>query len=210
MLHLKKSVGPLLVALAIGAWAFSGSTAQAVTAGDPAPAFSATDAQGKQVSLTDFSGKFVVLEWHNQGCPYVKKHYESGNMQRLQKKWTEKGVAWLTVISSAKGKQGAVSGAQAMAYVKKTHAHPTAVLMDTDQKVAHLYEAKTTPHMIVISDKGTIVYDGAIDNKESTDKRDVASATNYVDQALTEAMVDKKAVTVSSTRPYGCAVKYAD
>jgi hypothetical protein len=116
----------------------------------------------------------------------------------------------LTVISSAKGKQGAVSDAEEEAYLKKMKAAPTTVIMDRDGKVARMYEAKTTPQMIVISDMGKVIYDGAIDDKESTEKRDVASATNYVDQALTEAMVEKKPVTVSSTRPYGCAVKYAN
>ena len=181
----------------------------APTVGQPAPQFTATDSHGKKVSLADQKGKYVVLEWHNQGCPYVVKHYESGNMQRLQKDLTGKGVVWLTVISSAPGKQGHVSPAEADAYVKEKGASPTAVLLDDDGAVGHLYGAKTTPHMFVIDDKGTLVYAGAIDDKPTTDQADVADAKSYILAAYQEAKAGKP-VTTAATAPYGCSVKYGN
>ena len=138
------------------------ASAFAVKVGDPAPGFTAVDSNGKQQRLSDYKGKFVVLEWHNQGCPYTKKHYESGNMQRLQKEWTEKGVVWLTVISSAPGTQGFVTPSQENDYLKTMKAIPTAVLMDPGGSLGHLYAAKTTPHMFVIDPNGMLVYNGAI------------------------------------------------
>ena len=179
------------------------------TVGAPAPAFTATDTHGKKVSLADQKGKYVVLEWHNQGCPYVVKHYDTGNMQRLQKDLTAKGVVWLTVISSAPGKQGHVSAADADAYVKAQNATPTAVLLDEDGRVGKLYGAKTTPEMFVIDDKGTLVYAGAIDDKPTTDKADVEGAKSYVLAAYQEAKAGKP-ITTASTAPYGCSVKYGN
>jgi peroxiredoxin len=198
----------LAVSLALGSLGqlcISGS-AQAAQVGEPAPTFQATDTTGQSRQLSDFKGKFVVLEWHNQGCPYVKKHY-AGNMQKLQKEWTGKGVVWLTVISSAPGKQGAVTADQENAYLKEKGAAPTAVLLDSDGKVGKAYGAKTTPHMFVIDPQGKLVYNGAIDSKESTDVADIATSKNYVSAALTEAMAGKT-VSTASTRPYGCGVKY--
>jgi len=148
-----------------------------------------------------------VLEWHNQGCPYVKKHYNSGNMQKLQKEWTAKGVVWLTVISSAPGKQGYVTPAEADAYVKDKSAVPTAVLLDSTGVVGLAYDAKTSPHMFIIDPSGTLIYNGAIDDKPTADLSDVPGAKNYVSQALGEAMAGKP-VSLSTTRPYGCSVKY--
>ena len=180
----------------------------AVRVGEPAPAFTATDSNGKTVKLADYKGKFVVLEWHNNGCPYVQKHYNSGNMQRLQKEWTAQGVVWLTVISSAPGKQGYVTAADANAYAKSKSAAPTAILLDPTGEVGHAYDAKTSPHMFVIDPKGVLIYDGAIDDKPTTDVADVATAKNYVVKALTEAIAGKP-VSEPATRPYGCSVKYA-
>ena len=193
----------LVVLMALMASAF------AVKIGDPAPGFTAVDSNGKQRSLADYKGKFVVLEWHNQGCPYTKKHYESGNMQHLQKEWTEKGVVWLTVISSAPGTQGFVTPAQENDYVKTMNATPTAVLMDPGGTLGHLYAAKTTPHMFIIDPAGTLIYNGAIDDHATSDKSDIPNSRNYVSAALGEAMSGKQ-VTDSATRPYGCSVKYKD
>jgi peroxiredoxin len=183
--------------------------AAAPTVGQPAPAFSAVDTHGKTRTLSEFEGKRVVLEWHNQGCPFVVKHYDSGNMQKLQQKLTADGVVWLTVISSAPGKQGHVSAADADAYVAKQKAAPTAVLLDEGGSVGKAYGAKTTPHMFIIDEKGVLVYAGAIDDKPSTDKADVDGAKNYVLAAYDDLKAGK-AVGLASTAPYGCSVKYKD
>ena len=198
-----------LLAVAAFAAAVPAFAVAAPTVGVAAPVFTATDTHGKKVSLADQKGKYVVLEWHNQGCPYVVKHYDSGNMQKLQKDLTAKGVVWLTVISSAPGKQGHVSPGEADAYVKEKGAAPTAVLLDEDGAVGRLYGAKTTPHMFIIDDKGTLVYAGAIDDKPTSDKADVEGAKSYVLAAYEEAKAGK-AVTTASTPPYGCSVKYGN
>src|SRR5215813_3119266 len=140
------------------------ASAPAARPGEAAPDFTATDSNGKSRHLADYKGKYVVLEWHNQGCPYTKKHYESGNMQRLQKEWTDKGVVWFTVISSAPGTQGFVTPTQENDYVKTMNAVPTAVLMDQTGTLGRLYAAKTTPHMFIINPAGTLIYNGAIDD----------------------------------------------
>jgi peroxiredoxin len=178
-----------------------------VKVGASAPAFTATDSRGQAQSLSQYRGKYVVLEWHNQGCPFTRKHYVSGNMQNLQKEWTAKGVVWFTVISSAPGEQGYETPTEENAYLEKMHAAPTAVLMDADGKLGHLYYAKTTPQMIVISPEGNVIYDGAIDNKPTPDADDIRGADNYVSDALTAAMTGKPIAT-PLTRPYGCSVKY--
>jgi peroxiredoxin len=183
--------------------------AQEARVGSPAPAFTATDSHGQTEALDQFHGKFVVLEWHNQGCPYTRKHYVSGNMQALQKEWTAKGVAWFTVISSAPGQQGYVTPDQENAYVATMHAAPTAVLMDSQGKLGRLYNARTTPQMFVIDPTGKLIYDGAIDDRPTPDPDDIKGANNYVSDALTEAMAGKTVAT-SYTRPYGCSVKYPD
>ena len=185
------------------------ASAFAVKIGEPAPGFTGVDSNGKQQSLSAYKGKFVVLEWHNQGCPYTKKHYESGNMQRLQKEWTSKGVVWLTVISSAPGTQGFVTPTQENEYLQKMNATPTAVIMDPGGSLGHLYAAKTTPHMFIIDPSGTLIYNGAIDDHPSSDQADIAGSKNYVSTALQEAM-NGKPVTDAATRPYGCSVKYKD
>jgi peroxiredoxin len=184
------------------------ATALAVRTGSPAPGFTAVDVNSKQQKLSDFKGKYVVLEWHNQGCPYTRKHYESGNMQRLQKEWTAKGVVWLTVISSAPGTQGFVTPAQEKDYLKQMNAAPTDVLLDPAGTLGRLYDAKTTPQMFVIDPGGTLIYQGAIDDKPTSDKSDIARSKNYVSAALMEAQAGKPVIE-AATNPYGCSVKYA-
>lgn len=183
------------------------ATAQAVKVGEPAPGFTATDSNGKQVTLEQWKGKYVVLEWHNQGCPFVVKHYRSGNLPKLQKEWTAKQVVWLAVISSAPGKQGYVDGSGANQDMKTHDAAPTATLLDPKGELGRLYGAKTTPHMFVINPQGRLIYNGAIDDKPSTDAADIPGAKNYVAQALSEAMAGKP-VSQPTTPPYGCSVKY--
>jgi peroxiredoxin len=182
------------------------SGAQAVV-GSPAPSFTATDSHGQTHSLSEYRGKYVVLEWHNQGCPYTKKHYVSGNMQSLQKEWTTKGVVWFTVISSAPGQQGYVTDAEENAYLAEMHAAPTAVLMDSDGKLGHLFSAKTTPEMYVIDPEGKLIYEGAIDDRPTPDPSDIKGADNYLSDALMESMAGKP-IAHTYTRPYGCSVKY--
>jgi peroxiredoxin len=183
-------------------------TAYALRVGDPAPDFSGTDSHGQTHSLSEYKGKYVVLEWTNNGCPYTRKHYESGNMQSLQKQWTAKGVVWLTVLSSAPGEQGHMTAEQENAYLGKEHANPTAALLDPQGTIGHLYAAKTTPHMFVIDPSGKLIYDGAIDDHPTTDASDIPSSKNYVSAALTEAMQGQPVAT-AYTRPYGCSVKYS-
>ena len=196
----------LLQTLIIAFWLISLAHAQRV--GEAAPQFQATDSNGQTHRLSDYRGKFVVLEWHNNGCPYTRKHYESGNMQGLQKQWTNKGVVWFTVISSAPGEQGYVTAAEENDYLKQMNASPTAALLDPKGEVGRLYGAKTTPHVFIINPSGTLIYDGAIDSKATTEREDIQSAKNYVTDALQEAMAGKPVAT-STTRPYGCSVKYA-
>jgi len=185
------------------------SAVRAARIGERAPDFTATDSYGRVHKLSDYQDKFVVLEWTNRGCPYTQKHYNSGNMQRLQREWTSRGVIWLTVISSAPGKQGYVKADDENAYVKKANATPTAVLLDPTGVLGHLYDAKTTPHMFIIDPKGILIYNGAIDDRPTTDLTDVNGARNYLSQALDEAMSGKP-VSIPTTRPYGCSVKYPD
>jgi peroxiredoxin len=183
--------------------------AWAVRVGEPAPDFTATDSNGQTHHLSDYRGKFVVLEWTNRGCPYTRKHYESGNMQRLQQEWTAKGVIWLTVLSSAPGKQGYMDAVDENAYLKQENAHPTAALLDPTGALGHLYDAKTTPDMYVINPQGMLVYDGAIDDRPTTDVADIQGAKNYLNEALEDA-ISGKPVSDPVTRPYGCSVKYAN
>jgi peroxiredoxin len=181
----------------------------AAKVGDAAPDFTATASSGKTYRLSSNLGKYIVLEWHNNGCPYVGKQYNSGNMQRLQKEWTAKGVVWLTILSSAPGKQGYVTASEENGYLEKMHAAPTAALLDPSGEIGHLYDAKTSPQMVVINPQGIVIYDGAIDDKPTTDLADIPGATNYVNLALEEAMAGKK-IETPATRPYGCSVKYSD
>lgn len=176
--------------------------------GKPAPAFIATDADGRQVRLADYRGRTVVLEWNNPGCPFVQKHYASGNMQRTQALAKRQGVVWLTVNSGAPGKQGHMDGAAAKRFVTAEKAVPAAYLLDPAGKVGRLYAAKTTPEMFVIDGRGTLVYMGGIDDRPTADAADINGARNHVAVALGELKAGK-AVSVASSKPYGCSVKYA-
>ncbi|WP_430913248.1 redoxin domain-containing protein [Methylobacterium sp. sgz302541] len=176
--------------------------------GKPAPAFEAMDADGRSVRLSDFKGRTVVLEWTNHDCPFVRKHYESGAMQALQKRWTERGVVWLSVISSAPGEQGAVDGAGAKRLTVERAAAPSDVLLDPKGVLGRAYDARTTPHMYIVTGDGTLAYQGGIDDKPSTELADIGTARNYVEEALS-ALAAGKPVAATTTRPYGCTVKYA-
>jgi peroxiredoxin len=178
------------------------------TVGQPAPAFTATDATGKSVSLTDFKGKHVVLEWVNPGCPYVVKHYSGGNMQGTQREATAKGVVWLSVNSTAADARDFLKPAEMAAWMQQQKAAATATLMDADGKVGRAYGARTTPHMYIIDPAGKLVYAGAIDSIPSGRVADIANATNHVKVALAESLAGKP-VSTPVTRPYGCSVKYS-
>lgn len=191
----------LIAILLIPAWL------GAATIGEPAPAFTLTDSHGAHRTLGEFRGKTVALEWTNAECPFVKKHYDSGNMQKQQAAAVADDVIWLTINSGAPGKQGHVSGAQANVIQKDWKAANTAYLIDADGKVGRAYDAKTTPHMYVIDADGVLRYNGAIDSIASADKGDLAKATQYVPQALA-AVAAGKAPEPALTRPYGCSVKY--
>ena len=188
-----------LLALTLSAWA--------VRVGDPAPDFTGTDSNGQTHKLSEYRGKYVVLEWTNNGCPFTRKHYTSGNMQNLQKEWTAKGVVWLTILSSSPGAQGYMTASAENAYMQKVHAAPTAALLDPTGALGHEYDAKTTPDMYVIDPSGKLIYAGAIDDHPTTDASDIPHSKNYVSDALTEAMAGQQ-VAVTYTRPYGCSVKY--
>lgn len=180
-----------------------------VAPGQPAPDFTLPSATGETVSLSDFSGKTVILEWTNHGCPFVQKHYDSGNMQSLQSQYTGEGVVWLSIISSAPGKQGHVSPEEARALTKDRNAQPTHVLLDESGDVGRMYGAKTTPHMYIIDPEGQLLsYMGAIDSIPSAKPEDIERATNYVRTAMT-ALNEGRRPQPASTKPYGCSVKYS-
>ena len=200
----RSTLYPMLVALAM---CVAPLLLSASKVGESAPDFTAKASNGKTLRLSDYRGKYVVLEWHNNGCPYVGKHYNSGNMQRLQKQWTARGVMWFTIISSAPGKQGYVTASEENNYMTKMQAVPTGALLDPTGEIGHLYDAKTSPQMVVINPQGIVIYDGAIDDKPTTDLSDVAGATNFVNLALEQAMAGRP-VETPATRPYGCSVKY--
>jgi len=187
--------------------------ATAVLASDPppvggaAPDFSLTDAKGTTHSLSQYKGKYVVLEWFNPECPFVKKHYGSDNMQKLQREYTGKGVVWLTIDSNASGTEGNITAEQAQKIMASWKTKQTELLLDSDSTVAKLYGAKNTPDMVVINPEGKIVYEGAIDSKASPNPADIPSSTNYVKAALDESLAGK-AVSNPQTKPYGCSVKY--
>ena len=177
--------------------------------GQPAPDFTATTTAGKTVHLSDFKGQPVVLEWTNNECPFVHKHYDSGNMQKLQAAATADHVTWLSVISSGPGKQGFVDGPEADKMTKDRGAHPTAVILDPSGSIGHLYNATSTPDMFVIDKNGTLVYAGAIDDKPTPAASSLNGAHNYVQAAL-DSLKNNSSPAVSRTRPYGCSIKYAD
>jgi hypothetical protein len=179
----------------------------AAVVGKAAPAFQLTDLNGETVKLSDFKGKFVVLEWVNFECPFVRKHYGSENMQKLQKTYTGKDVVWISICSSAPGKQGHLTADEAKEITKEKGASPTRFLLDPKGVTGKAYGAKTTPHMYVIDPKGKLLYNGAIDDTPSTKVADVPTSKNYVVAALDAALAGK-AVPTSTTKPYGCSVKY--
>lgn len=198
----------ILAALAaIGLAACLPSANAAPVVGEPAPEFTAVDTNGVEHSLSDFKGKNVVLEWSNHECPFVVKHYESGNMQKIQKEATEGGAIWLTIVSSAEGKQGAVSAEEANKIMTESGASATAKILDPTGVIGKLYDAKTTPHMFVINKEGVLVYAGAIDSDSSFEQSSIEGATNYVSDALKSLNAGEE-IKVSSTKPYGCSVKY--
>jgi hypothetical protein len=183
------------------------STLADLPVGKAAPAFSASDPSGRLVSLSDFRGKTVVLEWSNPDCPTVQKHYDSGNMQKTQAAAAADGIVWLTINSSAEGEQGHMSPAEAKAFVAGQPSRRTAYLLDPKGEVGRRYGAKATPHMYVIEPGGALVYRGGIDDKPTTDPADIASARNHVLAALAELKAGKP-VSVPTSRAYGCSVKY--
>jgi peroxiredoxin len=175
--------------------------------GSAAPDFSLTDAKGKTHSLSQYKGKYVVLEWFNPECPFVKKHYGSGNMQKLQEEYTGKGITWLTIDSNAPGSEGNLTADAASKVMTGWKTRQTALLLDPEGKAGRAYGAKNTPNMVVINPEGKIVYEGAIDSKATPNPADIPSSTNYVKVALDESLAGKP-ITTSTTKPYGCSVKY--
>ncbi len=194
-------------ALVLAPWALSLSApARAATVGQAAPDFSALDTAGKTRKLSDYKGKLVVLEWTNPGCPFVQKHY-SGNMQALQKEFSAKGVVWLAINSTEADSGDYLTPAKLSGWMVARQARPSLTLMDESGKVGQLYGARTTPHMYIVSPHGQLIYAGAIDSIPSASVDDIKTATNYVRQGLNEAL-GGKAVSVASSRAYGCSVKY--
>ena len=175
--------------------------------GSAAPDFSLTDANGKSHSLSEYKGKYVVLEWFNPECPFVKKHYGGGNMQKLQEQYTSKGVVWLTIDSNAPGTEGNLSPEQAEKVASAWKTKQTALLLDPEGKAGRAYGAKNTPNMVIVNPEGKIVYQGAIDSKATPNPSDIPSSTNYVKVALDESLSGKP-VSNPTTKPYGCSVKY--
>jgi peroxiredoxin len=197
----------LLAPLALVAFMAATPALAVATVGQPAPAFTATDSNGRQVSLADFKGKTVVLEWTNPDCPFVQKYYSGGDMQKLQADARKQGVVWLTVNSGAPGKQGAMTGADANAKLRQLGSAPSAYLVDSSGTVGRAYGARTTPHMFVISPSGTVAYAGGIDNMPTANPADIARAQPLVKLALAD-LAAGRAVEISSSKPYGCSVKY--
>ena len=200
-----KSTSIVLLALAFLSYSPLGKAA--VETGKPAPDFTLKSASGAQVKLSDYKGKIVVLEWLNHGCPFVRKHYDSGNMQSLQEKYTGEGVVWLSVISSAAGKQGYSTPEKALKDKNENKSKASSILLDTDGDVGRLYGAKVTPHMFIVNTKGELAYQGAIDSIPSTEVEDVKEAQPFVAQAL-DSIRKGESVKVKESKAYGCTVKY--
>lgn len=186
---------------------FTSAALAAPEIGKPAPAFNGVDTSGETWSLDDLDGRPVILEWTNHDCPYVKKHYATGNMQALQREAKDAGYVWLSVISSAPGKQGHVSANEAKALTSDRDAAPSAVLLDDDGAMGRAYGARTTPHMFIIDESGTLIYMGGIDDRATTDPADIPGASNYIRLAMADR-ASGNPVSQSVTRPYGCSVKY--
>ncbi len=196
-------IGSLLL---LFSWSSGSAWAQAQV-GSQAPDFSVQTATGETKSKSDFAGKHVVLEWHNKDCPYVVKHYKSGNMQKLQKKYTDQDVVWLTVLSSAPGKQGHLTAEQVLAESKSGKWHSSHILLDPEGRMGRAFDARVTPHMFILNPEGVVVYNGAIDDNSSANPKVIPESTNHVAQAL-DALLKGEPVPVAETRPYGCSVKY--
>lgn len=197
----------LLAPVALVATLAAAPALAVATVGQPAPAFTATDSNGRQVSLADFKGKTVVLEWTNPECPFVQKYYSGGDMQKLQAEARKQGVVWLSVNSGAPGKQGAMTGAEANAKLRQQGATPTAYLIDSNGAVGRAFGARTTPHMFVIAPNGTVAYAGGIDNLPTANPADIARAQPLVKLALADVAAGRDVETPTS-KPYGCSVKY--
>ena len=175
--------------------------------GERAPDFSVVDAHGNVHSLSDFEGQYVILEWLNHGCPFVRKHYDGNNMQEMQKRYTEKGVVWLSVVSSAPGTQGYMEPDETLKTMEEKNASPTAILLDVDGTMGRAYDARVTPHMYIINPEGIVEFNGAIDDKPTARARDLEGAHNFVDAAMASLM-NGEPVEVTTNTPYGCTVKY--
>lgn len=199
----------VLTGLVLGAMIALASPAFAAHVGKPAPDFTLAAADGSTQSLSAFKGKTVILEWFNKDCPFVRKHYDSGNMQSLQKDAAEKDIVWLTINSSAPGKQGHEDAAQALATAQAEKSAAAHVLLDPTGETGRAYDAKTTPHMYIINAEGVLVYAGAIDDTPSFKQDDIVTSKNYVTQALAE-LAEGKPVSESTSKAYGCAVKYPE
>jgi len=193
--------------LALPALAFAAALHAAPSVGQPAPEIALKDATGKPVKLSDHRGKYVVLEWTNPGCPYVRKHYDSGNMAATQRDATAKGAVWLSVNSTETASADYLEPAKLVAWQNERKVQPTAVLMDEEGTAGMAYGARTTPHMYIVDPQGRLVYAGGIDSIPSSSKDDIPKAVNYVRQALAEATAGKP-ISLATTRPYGCAIKY--
>jgi peroxiredoxin len=194
---------PTLVLLMMSA----GLALAAAGVGKAAPDFTGKGSDGKAFKLADYKGKFVVLQWYNRDCPFIHKHYDSGNMQKLQEAYGKKGVVWFEIISSAPGTEGYLTAEAAQANRNKSGTKSLATLVDPEGIIGRLYGAKTTPHIFIVDPKGILIYQGAIDDHNSADAEDIPKSKNYVSAALDEALAGKP-VTVASTHPYGCGVKY--
>lgn len=206
---MKFNIGALAACVLLSLGAVGSSDAAIVRTGAQAPDFTGTDSNGMIHHLSDYKGKYVVLEWTAFYCPWTKKFYDSGEMQKLQREWTSKGVVWLTVISDAVGVRGYQTPESENAYIKTMNAAPSAAILDPSGIIGHLYNAQSTLHMFVISPQGKVIYNGAIDDNPSDDPADIPRSKNYVSTALTEAMAGKP-VDVTTTHPYGCWIHYQD
>jgi peroxiredoxin len=176
--------------------------------GDKAPDFEAVDTNNQKIKLSDYRGKIVILEWHNHLCPFVKKHYGTNNMQSLQEKYTSQGVIWLTIVSSAPGKEGHVNKEEANKLRQTSNMKSTATILDESGTIGHMFDARTTPHLFVINKDGNFAYMGAIDDKPSTNPEDIKIAKNHLSAAV-DALINGQKVELTQTVPYGCSVKYA-
>ena len=193
--------------IALPALLLAASAQAAPSVGQPAPEFTLKDASGRTVQLSDYRGKYVVLEWTNPGCPYVRKHYDSGNMAATQQDAAARGAVWLSINSTEKSSWDWLEPTKLVAWQKDRKMQPTATLLDEEGTVGHAYGARTTPHMYIVDPQGRLVYAGGIDSIASSSKDDIARAVNYVKQGLAEATAGKP-ISAATTRPYGCSIKY--